>query len=147
MEFWNAFSRLECDGFKCRSWNSLDFQPFQSPVVNLLTCVHGKPWKMTLMTCLFACFVAHLRSKMQKCTRNTNKNKKDFIKIILESFQNVVTLWRKTFKHVEHKYLFSVGSRPSLNMLFTYASLGRGNCVFLLGKILYSHSASFHPGV
>ena len=26
-------------------------------------------------------------------------------------------------------------------------SLGQGHCVVFLGKTLYSHSASFHPGV
>ena len=27
------------------------------------------------------------------------------------------------------------------------SGLGRGHCVVLLGKTLYSHSASLHPGV
>ena len=29
----------------------------------------------------------------------------------------------------------------------TYSSPGQGHCVVFLGKTLYSHSASLHPGV
>ena len=43
-------------------------------------------------------------------------------------------------------FLWAFG-RLSSNLLFTCSSLGRGHCVFVLGKTVYFHSASLHPGV
>ena len=44
-------------------------------------------------------------------------------------------------------YINGGGAGLMVSALVPGSSLGRGHCVVFLGKTLYSHSASLHPGV
>jgi len=55
-------------------------------------------------------------------------------------FEVVFPLFRRRRGGVMVSVLVSGSSGPG-------SSPGRGHCIVLLGKTLYSHSASLHPGV